>query len=138
MGGIAMERAVWRYGWERFTALARKVIYRLQRVDASGIYGDEYRHKTLWDEFCHEVQEGPHDQLDSAWHMTLRPFLEAAITPLSANEKMVLFFATDEADGLDEDMGEPFVTDALIAEVMKELARLAGERNLNQFDPTME
>ena len=35
-----MKRAVWRYGWERFAALARKVIFRLQRLDASGIYGE--------------------------------------------------------------------------------------------------
>ena len=42
-----MQRAVWRYGWERFAALARKVIFRLQRLDASGIYGDDYQHKTL-------------------------------------------------------------------------------------------
>jgi fructosamine-3-kinase len=52
---------VWRYGWERFAALARKVIYRLQRLDASGICGDDHQHKTLWDEFCHEVQWGPSD-----------------------------------------------------------------------------
>ena len=92
--------AIWLYGWERFAVLARKVVYRLQRLDASGIYGDDYQHKTLWDEFRHEVQYGPHDdQIVDAWAMTIRPFLEAVITPLSENEKMVLFFsATDEAD----------------------------------------
>jgi hypothetical protein len=34
----AMVRAVWHYGWERFDALARKVIHRLQRFPATGIY----------------------------------------------------------------------------------------------------
>jgi hypothetical protein len=77
MTGNAMQRAVWRYGWERFAALARKVIYRLQRLDASGIFGDDHQHKTLWDEFCHEAQWGPSDdQIDSAWGMTIRPFLK--------------------------------------------------------------
>jgi hypothetical protein len=46
MAGDLMERTVWRYGWERFKVLARKVIYRLQRFNASGIYGDDYRHKS--------------------------------------------------------------------------------------------
>lgn len=134
-----MQRAVRRYGWERFAVLARRVIYRLQRLDASGIYGDDYRHKTLWDEFCHEVQWEPHDQLDSAWDMTIRPFLEAVIAPLSDNEKRVLFFATDEADELNEDVVDPIVDDdVLLRGVLDELQRLAGKRNLDRFDPTIE
>jgi hypothetical protein len=124
--------AVWRYGWERFAVLARKVVYRLQRLDASGIYGDDYQHKTLWDEFCHEVQYGPHDdQIVGAWAMTSRPFLEAVITPLSEHEKMVLFLATNEADEFDEDAREPIVSDdALFGGVLSELRSLAGKRNL--------
>jgi hypothetical protein len=131
---------VWGYGWERFAVLARKVVYRLQRLDASGIYGDDYQHKTLWDEFCHEVQCGPYDdQIVDAWAMTIRPFLEAVITPLSENEKMVLFLATDEADEFDEDAGEPIVSDdALFGGVLSELRSLAGKRNLDQFDPMSE
>jgi len=41
-----------------------------------GIFGDEYQPKTLWDEYCHEAQFGPHNPLVSAWNDTLRPFLE--------------------------------------------------------------
>lgn len=136
MAGTGMKRAVLRYGWERFAALARKVIFRLQRLDASGIYGDDYQHKTLWDEFCHEVQWRPDDdQIESAWGVTIRPFLEAVIAPLSDNEKMVLFFATDEADELDEDIVEPVISDdALLRGVLSELQSLAGKRNLDRFD----
>ena len=114
-----MKCAVWRYGWERFAALARKV--------SSGSSGSTLRastgtiiHKTLWDEFCHEVQWGPgDDQIDSAWGMTIRPLLEAVIAPLSDNEKMVLFFATDEADELDEDIVEHVISDdALLGGVL--------------------
>jgi hypothetical protein len=94
----------------------------------------------LWDEFCHEVQWGPNDdQIDSAWGMTIRPFLEAVIAPLSDNEKMVLFFATDQADELDEDIVEPVISDdALLGGVLSELQSLAGKRNLDRFDPTIE
>ena len=51
----------------RFEAYARKVIYRLQRIKASGIFGDDFNHKTGWDEYCYEVQQGPHTLLEQAW-----------------------------------------------------------------------
>jgi hypothetical protein len=45
------------YARAEFEALTRRVIYRLQRSKASGIFGD-YGYKTLWGEYCHEVQKG--------------------------------------------------------------------------------
>lgn len=53
--------AVRKYARPELDGLIRKAIHRLQRIPASGIYGDAYVYKTLWDEFCHEVQEGPFD-----------------------------------------------------------------------------
>ena len=83
---------------------------------------------------------GPrYDQIDRAWDVTIRPFLEEVIARLSDNEKMVLFFATDETDELDEDIFEPVISDdALLRGVLSELQSLAGKRNLDRFDPTVE
>lgn len=39
-------------------SLARRAKYRLQRLEATDIYGGDYKFKSLWDEFCHEAQEG--------------------------------------------------------------------------------
>ncbi len=79
--------AVCAYARKEFQVLTRKVIYRLQRIRASGIYGDDYIYKTLCDEYCHEVQEGSHDMpglmglpsIAGAWEMTLQPLLEDVI-----------------------------------------------------------
>ena len=68
--------AVLAYARIELKGLTRRVIYRLQRINASGIYGDDYAYKSLWDERCHEVQEGPHDQLDSAWTQILCPIVD--------------------------------------------------------------
>jgi hypothetical protein len=87
-------------------ALARKLIYQLQRFPASGIFEDR-RFKTLWDEFCYNSQEGPFDLPDvgeisiaRAWKQTLDGFLEellgripAHIAPLLSN------YAVWELDG---------------------------------------
>ena len=97
------DRAIWRYAEERFAALARKVRYRLQRIQASRIYGDDLGHKTVWDEYCYEVLRGPTEALESAWTSTLHPFLEQAVSALSNREKVLLFLATEEGLGFGDD-----------------------------------
>ena len=44
------------YARIEFAALTRKIIHRMQRVEASGIFGDDYIFKTLWDEYCHRFR----------------------------------------------------------------------------------
>jgi hypothetical protein len=39
-------------------ALARRVIWRAMRIEASGWHGSDYIYKTLWDEYCHFAQYG--------------------------------------------------------------------------------
>ena len=78
----ATHQAVRAFSRDEVSSLARKVIYRLQRFPASGVYGDDLGHRTLWDEFCYEVQEGPFEGgLDispaSAWEYMVREFVEA-------------------------------------------------------------
>ena len=62
-----------------FDALTQNIVEQLQGIDAAGIYGDDYGHKTLWDEYCHEIQEGPLGPLDHAWDRTTTPFLTEAL-----------------------------------------------------------
>lgn len=85
-----------------FAALARKTVFQLQRIKASGIYGDDFRHKTLWDEYCHEVQKGPYELLDDAWEMTLGRILEEVVTAVPRHEAVLLTIAAiwelDEPD----------------------------------------
>jgi hypothetical protein len=63
VGERNLEMVYWRgilnFSLDRFAALARKAVHQMQRIDASGIFGDDYRHKTLWNEFCHVIQTGP-------------------------------------------------------------------------------
>lgn len=122
-----IDRAIWNYASERFAALSRKVKYRLQRINASGIYGDDCECKTLWDEFCYEVAEGPTDVLESAWCLTLRPFLESAVSTLSVPEKKLLFLATEAGLENDDESTEelPIDDDALMSKLFEHLRELA-------------
>jgi hypothetical protein len=74
----SMHDAVLKFAAARYEMLARRVIFRMQRMEAIGLY-DDYRHKTLWDEYCHEVQEGPDYLLESAWHATIDGFVDSVV-----------------------------------------------------------
>ncbi len=83
-------KAVQKYGEVEFQGLVRRAIYRLQRFPASGIYGDGLGYRTLWDEWCHEVQEGPLDLLESAWDPTLSPILKGVIDRVPQHARVLL------------------------------------------------
>lgn len=84
------QRAVQRFALASFDALARKIADQIQEIDASGIYGDDYQHKTLWDEYCHMIQGGFSELLDDAWEATVIPFLTAAVENIPDHEAVLL------------------------------------------------
>jgi hypothetical protein len=81
----ALERtheAVRKFARSEFNAYALKIIYRMRRFPAVGIFGD-HGHKTLWDEYCYERHTGPSDpQLVRAWAATLRPYYDEIATAI--------------------------------------------------------
>lgn len=80
-------------------ALARRSIYRLRRVKASGIYGDDLGHKSLWDEWSFEVNNGPHDLLDDAWSATLTPILSKIVEEIPSHvARLISVYAIWELD----------------------------------------
>lgn len=116
--------------WPR---LARKVAYRMQRIPASGIFGDDYRHRTLWDEFCHEVKNGPHDQLEEAWEITLDGIMAGVVDDLPPHVAAVLTIDADleyEAAG---DSGTIW-RDGLLRALEGHARELAAARSLHRFE----
>jgi hypothetical protein len=121
---------------ERYAALVRKVIFRLQRIEASGIFGNDYQHRTLWDEYCHENQNGPHDVLGYAWEATLGPILQYIIETVPHHEAVLLSIGAKW--NLDEDIGNHAVDsdpDLIRRHLKQETIRAAMARDLSRFDP---
>ena len=83
-------QAVRAFARSQFDACARKIVYRLRRIPTSGIYGDDLRHRTLWDEFCYERQQGPTDALQNAWQQAIEPHLESVIEALPTETAVLL------------------------------------------------
>jgi hypothetical protein len=101
------------------------------------VYGDDYRHKTLWDEYCHEVQEGPYDLLDDAWDKTLGPVLRAIVGAIPRHEAALLTIGA--IWDLDEDYETaPGVMPDLIQRNLQQMvSKMAGTRDMSRFDPTL-
>ena len=81
--------AVLKYGEVEFQGLVRRAIYRLQRFPASGFYGDDFTYRTLWDEWCHEVQN-PNSLLGDMWDLTLFPFLKDVVDRVPQHARALL------------------------------------------------
>ena len=119
-----------RHEWPRF---ARKGFHRMQRIPASGIFGDDYRHRTLWDEYCHEVQNGPHDLLEDAWEITVDRILVAIVDAMPPHVAAVLTVdAVLEYEPLG-DLGAIW-GDGLLRVLKGRLDELAATRSLDRFD----
>ena len=90
----ALERtheAVRRFARNEFDALARKIIYRMRRFPASGIYGGDVNHRTLWDEYRYEQHNGPSEPLVvTAWDETLRPYFDEIVKSIPAATAILL------------------------------------------------
>jgi hypothetical protein len=140
----ATHASVLAYARVEFDALCRKVIHRLQRIDASGIYGDDYNYKTLWDEYCHEMQHGPTELLTSAWDATILPLLNHVVERIPRQVAVLLSIAAacelderntewilDESDN--EWMGVSW-PDGIREVVRSRVNEKAGWRDLYRFD----
>jgi hypothetical protein len=89
----SITKAVRGVGRQRLDALARKIVFVLQRSKASNIYGDDYNFNTLWDEYCLEIHQGPTPIVSAMWDMTLEPYLARLADNLSADEGLLLSVA---------------------------------------------
>jgi hypothetical protein len=131
--------AVRAYARREFAALIPKVIYRLQRLPATGVYGDDYAFKTLWDEYCYEIQEGPFDlpgvlSPAGAWDHTIPAFLDDVIERIPHHQAILLsVFAAWELEVNDEKLIGSLWLDGIRQVLRSRLAEKAGERRLYRF-----
>lgn len=97
----AVYEAVRTYGQAEFERLARRVIHHLQRMPASGIFGDDFHYRSIWDEWCHEVQEGPHELLEHAMDDAILPLIKATLESVPAHVKaLFVIYVTGQAPRL--------------------------------------
>ncbi len=130
-------KAVQKYGKIEFEGLVRRAIYRLQRTPASGIYEAPYTCKTLWDEWCHEVQEGSYGHLESVWNLTLSPVVMGVIGRVPQHARVLLSeYARWElsVDSGQDPMGFPDA-ESLLDLLRHRVSEVAVNRSLSHLQP---
>ena len=131
------QHAVYDYARAEVRSLARRAIYRLQRIKASGIYGGEYKFKSLWDEYCHEVQNGPYEPLEGAWEDVLSKTVKEIIDSIPRETAMLLTILA--IYDLDEDDGSELIgsvwNEGISQLLERRLAGEAGFRCLDHLNP---
>jgi hypothetical protein len=127
----AAQSAVFLLAEEIKQRAARRIVHRLQRISASGIYGDDYSFRSLWDEFCHGQQNGPHFDQD-VWDDTLEALLQAEVERLTRGEFEVVWLAS-LPDVADLKTASRVQADVL-SEIQSALHGVAATRNLARFE----
>ncbi|MEQ8399242.1 hypothetical protein [Thalassobaculum sp.] len=128
-------RAARRFSATAHARLARKVVFRLQRLAASGVFGDDLRAKSVWDEYCYEAQHGPTDALTSAWDQVLTPTIASVVARLPREEAVLLSIgAAWDLEEFELDLGDGVVAPELIrSNVLRYIDQIAMDRRIERL-----
>jgi hypothetical protein len=96
---------------------ARSLRHRLRRLPAAGIFGDDYGHRSLWDEFEFEAENGPTAGLEWAWNGALSGVLCEVIDKLPEHHRCLLSWhlASLEGDEPEFCVNEDLLKDAVLS-----------------------
>lgn len=113
--------------------MARRVVSALQKVPATYIYGDDYGFKSVWDEYCHEVQNGPSLGLEWAWDETIGPYISHQIGLLPAHARLPISIGA-EYERADFDNMFACYNPGLIHDSTRDnLDKMAAARKMDRF-----
>ena len=108
-------RALTRFAEHGHRSLAKAVRYNMRRQPPSFIYGEDFRPRHLWDEYCFEVLEGPTPQLEWSWEHAIQPHFTHRIEQLPSEIAVLLTIAA-QWDGDDLEIQDGTVrSDELIS-----------------------
>jgi hypothetical protein len=80
-------KAIRNYSKTRFTALAHKAVAQFEQIGAVRAYGLRHRHRTLWDEYCHYIQEeSQNNSLGAAFAVTGGPIAQGIVGSIEKSD----------------------------------------------------
>jgi len=124
-----------RFAYDRFEAAATRVRAKLRKLPAYGLF--DAVHRTVWDEFCSYVQEGPIEALETAWNQLIDSLIEEVVNEIPKSDAGLLMFSICWGDGreplADDPEGPDICPEDLASEVQSALHRLALDRDMSRF-----
>lgn len=133
---MSLKAAVSAFALEELDRLVDRCVRRLKELDASGVYGGDFLSQDLWDEYCYEIQFGPHEMpgfLDpaTAWAGIIHKIAADELQKCSAALRAII--VTKSAFRGQCGSGDPDAVrdEEILAEVSDALARRAGRCDLD-------
>lgn len=125
--------AIMNFASEKFAAMAKRAISRMQRAEASGIFeGEAEGLRSLWDEWCWYQANHGSDMvlLSDAAEQMLDGFIASVVEELPKTEAILLTKAAAEDE---EDAGgyDPSMISGVVREVICEAA---SRRSMSRFE----
>lgn len=125
--------AIMNFAREKFAAMAKRAISRMQRADASGIFeGEAEKLRSLWDEWCWYLANYDTDTalLSDGFEQTLDGFIASVVDELPRTEAILLTKAA--AENAEDSSGyDPLMISGIVREVICEAA---SRRNVSRFE----
>ncbi|MCB1356096.1 MAG: hypothetical protein KDK53_06210 [Maritimibacter sp.] len=121
------------FAQEKFASLARGVISRMQRWEASGIFeGEAEGLRSLWDEWCwYQANHSSNTPLLSYAIDDARDGVIAAVVSGLTSSEAVLLTKAAAADEADAQCANPELLGRIIADIVSEAA---SRRDLSRFE----
>ena len=130
----ATHRAVADFASVELASMARRIVSALQRMPATGIFGDDYSFRSLWDEYCHEVQNGPSYDLEWAWDATIAPFIQHQIDRLPVHARLLISIGAEYERSDDDNISAHYDPDLVHDAAKSCLGRMAARRSMDRFN----
>lgn len=122
--------AVSTFASERIQQIAKKVIYRLQRIPDPGAHPYGWNMGTLWNLYSWDVQNGPIDDAEFLTDM-VEEAASSAVSALSDPEAVLLsLFVAQEAPHPNTRADHE-----ITAAVVEWVSRFAMRRDMERYDP---
>jgi hypothetical protein len=133
----ACHSAIIAWAKPQFDNLAKQTIENLKKQPAVGMFEAEYRFRNYWDEYSHEVQNGPFME---EWHETVEAFCHGVVEAIDRPSLTLLSIAAIEDQGEDEDTvnADGIWPDLVVRVVQEALNQAASERDLDHFSRDFE
>jgi hypothetical protein len=139
--------AAQRFADARFTALAAVIVDRMKETERTEIYGDVRNFRTLWDEYCYEIQEGPFDNpgremvggpsdlMTAMWNPTVDSWIAGDLEAMPNPEVLLLRAVAERQSDEEEPSGPPFTKyDPLCRALRSLIDTQAAERSMAEIE----
>jgi len=116
--------------WERarLSDLARKVIHRLSRIRAAGLFA-EYQYDSIWGEYSHDIQTGPYDDFSTQLEDMVDDACEAVAEHVAPYEMQLFDRLANACGDIDGMLGTTY----LVMRLKEEVSSRAANRDLERY-----